>query len=236
MRICLASGTRAHYHNGVNILALDTSTEACSAALQRADGELFAEFAVEPRQHNRLLPQMISRLLEAAGLERHELTHCAFANGPGAFTGIRIAAAQAQGIAVGLGIPLLPVSTLAVLAQVGIERTGCSCPLVALDARMNEIYWALYRAEQGVAQLVGVEHISGIDGFGVDDAADCGIGHGWFDELRSRVGFEVHFDLLPDAAALLRLALPLAQAGRGVAAGAARINYLRNRVAEKAPR
>lgn len=220
----------------MNILALDTSTEACSAALQRADGELFAEFAIEPRQHNRLLPQMISRVLTAAGLERRELTHCAFANGPGAFTGIRIAAAQAQGIGVGLGIPLLPVSTLAVLAQVGIERAGCSCPLVALDARMNEIYWALYRSEQGIARLVGDERLSAADGFSIDGAADCGIGHGWVDELRDRASFDIHFDLLPDAAALLRLALPLAQAGGGVAAGAAGINYLRNRVAEKTSR
>ncbi len=218
----------------MNILALDTSTEACSAALHRADGELFREFAIEPRQHNRLLPQMISRVLDAAGLQRRELSHCAFTNGPGAFTGIRIAAAQAQGIAIGLGIPLLPVSTLAVLAQVGIDKTGCSAPLVALDARMNEIYWALYRAEQGLAQPAGEERISAVDAVVVETAADCGVGHGWLEPLRRRVAFDVHAQLLPDAAALLRLALPLARAGQGVAAGAAGINYLRNRVAEKA--
>ena len=88
------------------IVALDTSTEACSAALQGRDGEIFAEFELAPRQHNRLLPAMLERLLEAAGLERAEITHCAFANGPGAFTGIRIAAAQAQGIGLALGMAM----------------------------------------------------------------------------------------------------------------------------------
>ncbi len=106
----------------MNILALDSSTEACSAALLREDGEVFARFEIAPRQHTRLLPQMMNQVLGESGVEKSLLTHCAFANGPGAFTGIRIAAAQAQGIGIGLGIPLLPVSTLATLAQVSLDR------------------------------------------------------------------------------------------------------------------
>jgi tRNA threonylcarbamoyl adenosine modification protein YeaZ len=84
--------------------------------LLRADGEVFAEFEVAPRQHTRLLPLMMEQVLNASAIPRHSISHCAFANGPGAFTGIRIAAAQAQGIGIALGIPLLPVSTLAVLS------------------------------------------------------------------------------------------------------------------------
>ena len=78
----------------MNILAIDSATEACSAALLREDGAVFGEFEIAPRQHARLLPEMIQRVLTDAALDRTKLSHCAFANGPGAFTGIRIAAAK----------------------------------------------------------------------------------------------------------------------------------------------
>ena len=223
------------YHCGVNILALDTSTEACSAALLREDGEVFAEFEVAPRQHVRLLPQMIEAVIECAAIDRRSITHCAFANGPGAFTGIRIAAAQAQGIGIGLGIPLLPVSTLAVLAQTGIDRYGCRQPLVALDARMQEIYWGVYRqGTGGLASACGRERLSAAEQVEIGDQVDRGLGHGWVDALRARAQIEVDRQLLPDARSMLRLAAAAAEAGAGVAAAGAGINYLRNRVAEKA--
>ena len=219
----------------MNILAIDTSTEACSAALLRADGQIFSEFDVAPRQHTRLLPLMMDRVLLAAGIAKDSISHCAFANGPGAFTGIRIAAAQAQGIGIALGIPLLPVSTLALLAQTGIDRNNCSRPLVALDARMQEIYWALYqRDDKGLARLVGRERLTSVDAVELDDNVDLGIGHGWLDALRASAIFAVDAELLPDARSLLRLAQSAVQANRGVDATAVGINYLRNRVAEKA--
>jgi len=142
----------------VNILAIDSATEACSVALLREDGKVFGEFEIAPRGHNRLLPEMMRRVLSQAALKKSMLSHCAFSNGPGAFTGIRIAAAQAQGIGVGLNIPLIPVSTLAVLAQTSFDRYPHNSVLVALDARMQEIYWALYRRDQrGCACLSGSE-------------------------------------------------------------------------------
>jgi len=219
----------------VNILAIDTSTEACSAALLRADGQIFSDFEVAPRQHTRLLPAMMDRVLLAAGIPKDSISHCAFANGPGAFTGIRIAAAQAQGIGIALGIPLLPISTLAVLAQTGIDRYDCNTPLVALDARMQEIYWALYqRDDKGLARLVGREWLTAVDAVEFNGKVDRGIGHGWLDELRAGASFDVDAELLPDARSLLKLAQSAAQAKQGVNAGAVGINYLRNRVAEKA--
>ncbi len=218
----------------MNILALDTSTEACSVALLRDDGQVFGEFELAPRQHTRLLPLMMDRVLSASGITRKSISHCAFANGPGAFTGIRIAAAQAQGIGIALGIPLLPVSTLAVLAQTGIDRYGCQTPLVALDARMQEIYWAQYlRDEAGLARLVGREQLSSVDSVELDAKIDYGIGHGWMEKLRVKAGFEVDATLLPDARSLLKLAHSTARLGQGVDAAAVGINYLRNRVAEK---
>lgn len=219
----------------MNILAIDSSTEACSAALYREDGAIFDCFELAPRRHARLLPAMMAQVIAAAGLDRKALTHCAFTNGPGAFTGIRIAAAQAQGIGIALDIPLLPVSTLAVLAQVAIDRMGCGRPLAALDARMDEIYWAVYqRDDSGLARLCGRERLDRAEAIDIDDAVDGGVGHGWVEALRARANFEVSPRLLPDAKSLLGLAVAAALDGPGVAAGAVGINYLRNRVAEKA--
>ena len=218
----------------MNLLAIDTSTEACSVALQRADGEVFSEFEIAPRQHMRLLPAMLDRVLADSTIDKNDLTHCAFGNGPGAFTGIRIAAAQAQGIGMALGIPLLPISTLAALAQTAFERCDCRQVLVALDARMQEIYWARYRrGENRLASLSGKENLSTLDDIVIDGELDYGAGHGWLSPLRQRVDFDIDSELLPDARAMLKLAVPLAQAGQGVDASAIEINYLRNRVAEK---
>lgn len=219
----------------MNILAIDTSTEACSAALLRADGAVFSEYEIAPRRHIQLLPQMMDAVLAASDVPRQSISHCAFTNGPGAFTGIRIAAAQAQGIGIALDIPLLPVSTLAVLAQVCIDHFECNNTLAALDARMQEIYWATYQRDtKGCARLTGSERLSRLSE--VDIAADieCGGGHGWLDELRPRASFPVDDSLLPNATALLKLASVAIERNLAVAADEININYLRNRVAEKA--
>lgn len=219
----------------MNILAIDSATEACSAALLREDGASFGEFDIAPRQHARLLPEMILRVLADAGLERSHLTHCAFGNGPGAFTGIRIAAAQAQGIGIGLGIPLLPVSTLAILAQTAFDRYSWRSTLAALDARMQEIYWACYaRDDDGCARLLGEERLGSAAQLLQEADTESGAGHGWLTELRRERSFPIDENLLPDARSLLRLARRAADSGLAVDAGDIRINYLRNRVAEKA--
>jgi len=219
----------------VNILAIDSATEACSAALLRADGAVFAEFDIAPRQHAGLLPEMIRRILADAALSRSLLTHCAFSNGPGAFTGIRIAAAQAQGIGIGLGIPLVPVSTLAVLAQTCFDRYAHQSTLAALDARMQEIYWARYtRGDDGCAQLVGAERLGSAAQLLAEAPADSGVGHGWLEEMRAQVAQPIDAQMLPDARSLLRLAERAIGLNLACGAGEIKINYLRNRVAEKA--
>jgi tRNA threonylcarbamoyladenosine biosynthesis protein TsaB len=219
----------------VNILAIDSSTEACSAALLREDGEVFARFEIAPRKHTGLLPQMMEQVLNESAVTKSRLTHCAFANGPGAFTGIRIAAAQAQGIGIGLNIPLLPVSTLATLAQVSLDHYGCTSTLVALDARMNEIYWAVYRRNaEGCAQLIGSEQLSAADDIHIEAGLECGAGHGWLADLRARVEFPVNSELLPDARSILKLAASAARGNLAVEASTVGINYLRNQVAVKA--
>ena len=223
------------YYSGVNILAIDTATEACSAALLREDGRVFSEFEIAPRQHSSLLPRMMDAVIAAGAIDKRRISHCAFSNGPGAFTGIRIAAAEAQGIGIALGIPLIPVSTLAVLAQAAFDRTGAQRALVTLDARMQEIYWAIYsRGEDGLACLQGSERLSAESAVLWDDRVDFGGGHGWLAGLRGRAGFTTDPGLMPAAESLLRLAAAPELLARAVPAGRVRINYLRNQVAEKA--
>jgi tRNA threonylcarbamoyladenosine biosynthesis protein TsaB len=219
----------------VNILAIDSATEACSVALLREDGERFGEFEIAPREHMRLLPAMMRRVLAESAVTKSMLSHCAFSNGPGAFTGIRIGAAQAQGIGVGLDIPLLPISTLAVLAQTCFDHHPYNSALVALDARMQEIYWAIYQRDaNGCASLNGSEQLSTAAEMRCDAAVECGVGHGWLAELRSVAAIPIDQTLLPDARSLLSLAKQAVDQQLAVAASDIRINYLRNRVAEKA--
>ena len=128
------------------ILALETATEACSAALW-LDGELTHRFSVLQRGHAEHILPMVDALLAEAGLPAASLDAIAVGRGPGAFTGVRIGVSVAQGLAYGLGLPVLPVSTLRALAWGGREAAraaGASAILAALDARMGELYLGRY--------------------------------------------------------------------------------------------
>jgi tRNA threonylcarbamoyladenosine biosynthesis protein TsaB len=219
----------------VNILAFDTSTEACSAALLRYDEVVFSEFEIAPRQHQTLLPQMVDSVLDASGLKKTDITYCAFTNGPGAFTGIRIAAARAQGIGIALNIPLLPISTLALLAQTTLDRMFGDKVLVALDARMNEIYWAVYeRSGEGCASLIGVEQINTAVDIEIGVDIEAGAGPGWIDDLRMKTDIPVNPELFPDARSMFKLTRAAVDANAAWDASQISINYLRNQVAVKA--
>lgn len=224
----------------MNILAIDTSTEACSAALLRHDGTIFAEFEIAPRQHTRLLPKMMDAVLKAAGCARTSISYCAFANGPGAFTGVRIAASTAQGIGIALKIPLVPVSTLATLAQVSLDRQAGDTTMVALDARMGEVYWAVYhRSESGLAVLSGEERLNKIAAVHPATMPATGAGHGWSvgqESWQSWAGsnaIDIDATLLPDSRSLLKLAEEAIKQGQMCSTENISINYLRNQVAEK---
>ena len=222
----------------MNILALDTATEACSVALLREDSEVFSEFEVAPRQHNRLLPMMLDKVLTSAGIDQPFITHCAYTNGPGAFTGVRIGTAQAQGIGLALGIPLIPISTLAVMAQQCFDDTAAQNVLASIDARMGEIYWGQYqKGSDGLADLVAVERLTSLDADLPVDGVEAIIGSGASVIAADNAGFpgiQRYVDYLPKAGAMLQLALRLIKTGQFVTASAAPINYLRNQVAVKA--
>ena len=127
----------------MKILAIDTATEACSAALY-IDGERRSTYQLAPRQHSRLILKMIDGLLADADLSVNQLDAIAFGRGPGSFMGLRIAAGVVQGIAFAHDIPVIAISTLKAIAQRAYEQTKNKHILVAIDARMDEVYWAVY--------------------------------------------------------------------------------------------
>ena len=137
-----------------NLLAIDTATHACSCALL-LDGDISERFEIIPRQHaGRLLP-MIDELLGEHAVKPRDLDAIAYGQGPGSFTGLRIAAGVAQGMAFGAGLPAIGVSSLASLAMQ--LPGGNGVVFATLDAKIDEVYWGFYRVEDGTAVLVESE-------------------------------------------------------------------------------
>ncbi|WP_043528128.1 tRNA (adenosine(37)-N6)-threonylcarbamoyltransferase complex dimerization subunit type 1 TsaB [Litchfieldella xinjiangensis] len=140
------------------LLALDASTQACSAALmvhREGRDEVISRFSLAPREHTRRLMPMVEELLAEAGIGVSSLDAVAYGRGPGSFTGLRIAAGTAQGLAFGADRPLLGVSTLEALALRANRHHHVRHVLAALDARMGEIYVAAYRChDDGLERLL----------------------------------------------------------------------------------
>jgi tRNA threonylcarbamoyladenosine biosynthesis protein TsaB len=138
----------------MRLLALDTASEACTVALW-LDGEVLERF--EPGgQHSELILPMVDAVLAEAGLALTQLDALAFGRGPGSFTGLRIGAGVAQGLAFGAHLPVVPVSSLAALAQ----GQDAEHVLAAFDARMQQVYWGAYaRNAQGLVEAVATEGV-----------------------------------------------------------------------------
>lgn len=146
------------------ILALESTTEACSVALLH-NNDIVERFEIAPRRHTNLLLNMVDSLLVDEGISKHDLNAIAYCRGPGAFTGLRITTGVAQGLAFGLSIPLVPVSSLAALAQGGYRMSHgqYSNFLTCLDARKSELFWAQYSVEVDSVILKGEEAVSPLD-------------------------------------------------------------------------
>lgn len=141
------------------MLAIDTTTEACSVALTTASG-VFTREAVVRRGHSQHVLDMVTAVLADAQTGLDRLTAIACCRGPGSFTGVRIGVGVAHGLALGADLPLVAVSTLATVAQ-GAYR-ACAAPrvMVAMDARMGEVYWGCFAIRDGRAALQGQERVS----------------------------------------------------------------------------
>ncbi|HPF74293.1 MAG: tRNA (adenosine(37)-N6)-threonylcarbamoyltransferase complex dimerization subunit type 1 TsaB [Lysobacteraceae bacterium] len=223
------------------LLAIETSTEACSVAIWR-DGEVLERFEIAPRQHAMLLLPWCEDMLAEAGVAKSQLDAIAVGRGPGAFTGVRLAIAAAQGMALGLDRPLLPVSTLAALALgPSLEHTLAEGQkiMAAIDARMGEVYAACYesRANDELIAL-GDETLAAPDVLALPAAEGwIGVGTGFAasdGELRQRMGsqlIECREAALPRAAAVARLGARDFAAGLAVAPERVEPAYLRNKVA-----
>lgn len=219
----------------MRILAIDTSSEYCTAALW-LDGEVEARAALAGQRHSELLLGMVDELLVGRGLCVRDLDGIAFGEGPGSFTGLRIACGITQGLAFAAGLPVLGISTLLAMA----EATQASRVVCCLDARMHEIYHAAYEKSGDGWKTVhapGLYAPAAAPQLPVGAWFGCGSGFAAYREaLMQRYEGRlsaVDPDLYPSARDIVRLAVPQFEQGRGMDAASAAPLYIRDKVALK---
>jgi tRNA threonylcarbamoyladenosine biosynthesis protein TsaB len=221
----------------MNLLAIETATEACSVALIHGE-ELIARSEIAPRRHTELVLPMADALLAEAGIGRHALDAIAVGRGPGAFTGVRLGVSLAQGMALALDLPVITISSLAALALEAPEEEG-SAILAVIDARMGEIYAASYRRDgNGGLLALDDERICTAETLELPEAVTWQVvGSGWATyatAISQRLSGTLHSaDGLryPQAAHVAELALREFHAGHVLAPEQALPVYLRDKVA-----
>ena len=225
----------------MNLLALDTSSDACSVALS-TDGAVVFRHETRAREHTRLLLPMIRELTDETGVGFERLDAVVLGNGPGSFIGMRIAASVAQGIAFGAALPVVPVSSMAAVAVDVFANEDASYAAVAQDAHMQEVYFGLYRrSSDGLAEGVGDERIATpgpiaeLDELEATDCVAAGVGWQLQPELAranaGRVAVSANYPV-PHAKALIRLGESAYAAGAAIAPDAVNPAYLRQKVAQ----
>ncbi len=234
----------------MKILAIDTATEACSAALLIEDEtgdetgqKITSRYQLAPREHSRLILKMLDELLVEAGLSVSDIDAIAFGRGPGSFMGLRIAAGVVQGIAFAHDIPVVPVSTLKAIAQRAYEETGSKHVLATIDARMDEVYWAAYSLQDHCWQLHGEELVISPEKVTIPKIPEnetwTAAGNGWAnykDRLLQTADCPlptILADCFPSAEVIAKLAAVEFKAGHTIPAAKAIPVYLRNNVAKK---
>ena len=220
----------------MKILAIDTATEACSAALH-IDGETTSRYEFAPQKHAELILAMVDELLSEAGLAINNLDALSFGRGPGSFTGVRIAGGVVQGLAFAADLPVVPVSTLAALAQGEIDKS--THIFSAIDARMGEIYWCLFKVSKNQVVPITDESINMPEQIRITTGDKWfGAGSGWSsyaDILKKNFSGNLSGydgDVYPDAANIIPLAIPLYDSGQALQAEDVLPVYLRNKVTQ----
>jgi tRNA threonylcarbamoyladenosine biosynthesis protein TsaB len=222
----------------MKILAIDTTTEACSVALLGPDG-LIERFQVAPREHTSLVLPWVSEVLEEGGVSLPELDAIAVTRGPGSFTGVRIGISVAQGLAAGAGLGLVGVSTLHAMALSVHQQAGVDRVLAALDARMDEIYCAGFDFSGSDPLLVEEQVCAPADWqVGGDGWLGAGPGFERYPQLITTLGDSLsgvfEHAVLPRAAMVAQLARQyLADGHEVLPPERLQPTYLRNRVASK---
>ncbi|WP_372832716.1 tRNA (adenosine(37)-N6)-threonylcarbamoyltransferase complex dimerization subunit type 1 TsaB [Pontibacterium sp.] len=221
------------------ILALDTSTDACSVALD-IDGEVKQDFRIIPRQHTKQLLPMVQQMLSDCDLKVSDLDAIAVGRGPGSFAGIRIATGAAQGLAFAAELPMLPTSTLAAIALRIYRDTGAEFIVTALDARMNEIYCCAYQIQNGLPVALMPETVCAPGQLQLPEESQHWTvgGSGWcyLEDMSAEVQQAVQpldDTVYPAAAEIVTLALQDWEAGKAVPPEEALPVYLRDQVAWK---
>jgi tRNA threonylcarbamoyladenosine biosynthesis protein TsaB len=221
----------------MNVLAIDTATEACSAAVH-VDGRVLARFEVAGRSHTERLMPMVHALMAEAGLGFAQLDAYVCGVGPGSFAGVRIGVGFVKGLALAIDRPVMPVSSLATLA-LPLLRAGHTRVLAAIDARLDEVYLGEYTADaDGLPQPRVAERVCApMDARVSMPGPWAGAGSGWAryrEVLEAAIGATVEpvlADALPRAEEALTIGLPSLRAGQGINADALVPAYLRNKVA-----
>jgi tRNA threonylcarbamoyladenosine biosynthesis protein TsaB len=223
----------------MKLLAMDTSSVACSVALQ-LDDTVLERHEEQPRAHTRLLMPMVRAVLDRGEVAPSELDAIVIGNGPGSFIGVRIAASVAQGLAFAAGLPVVPVSSLAAVAAEVQARYGAADVVVAQDAHMGEIYLGVYGQDEH-GRLVEIEperlHSTGMIAQ-PDDVVRIAAGFGWqrYPQLlaSNRHLFRELADVqYPRARYLLSLGAAALQVGEVIEPKALCPAYLRQTVAAK---
>jgi tRNA threonylcarbamoyladenosine biosynthesis protein TsaB len=221
----------------MNLLALDTSTEFLSLALQLGD-KTYVHYQHAGNASSELILPQIQALLDSANVKLSDMDGIAFGAGPGAFTGVRIACGVAQGLGFGANIPVVGVNTLLALAEASGEEQVIAC----LDARMGEIYHAAFERINGEWIELSPTKVCKPEAPPLLACRAAGVGSGWkvYGEILSSIYAEnlikifphdLYYKVTPTAEAILRLAKPIFAAGNAKPASEAAPIYIRNRVA-----
>lgn len=218
----------------MRILALETSADACSAALW-VDDEVTGGYEEQPRRHVELILPMVRALLAEADLRMEELDGIAFGAGPGSFTGVRIAVSAAQGFGLAAGLPLVPVSSLAALASRALAG-GARRVYVTQDARMGEVYAGAYEAGAEGLRTLAADRLTAPDGVQPAEGDWSLAGGGWdrYPQMAPAAGVDTGLRF-PRAHEVATLAVPRFAAGDTLAPRDAEPVYLRRTVARQAP-
>ena len=222
----------------MKLLAIDTVTEACSVALW-LESEVRERFEMAPRRHTMLVLPMVQELLAEAGMSLAQLDAIAVDRGPGSFTGVRIGTGVVQGLAFSIDLPVVPVSSLATLAQAVWMQQRHENVLALIDARMQEVYAGHYRYQGTEMGLVGEERVGALSAMMSAEATDCYcVGSGsrlYAEQLQAHANYhllpDTEFDF-PRADVLASLAVAAYERNEQVSAEQLEPTYLRNQVVQ----